>query len=56
MADADHTFSSLASRVAVEDATLAWLDILAGTDDEHEIAATAADGNSPPSRREELWA
>ena len=56
MADADHTFSSLASRVAVEDATLAWLDILAGTDDEHEIAATAANGNSPPSRREELWA
>jgi exosortase A-associated hydrolase 1 len=56
MADADHTFSSLASRSAVEDATLAWLDTLAGTDEEHEIAAKAADGNSPPSRREELWA
>ena len=56
LADADHTFSSLASRSAVEDATLAWLDTLTGTDDENDVAATAADGNSRPSRREELWA
>lgn len=56
IADADHTFSSLASRAAVEDATLAWLDTLARGSDENEIAATPVSADSPPSGREESLA
>jgi exosortase A-associated hydrolase 1 len=56
IAEADHTFSSLALRSAVEELTVAWLDTLSGGGDDSEMTATPAAADSPPSGREESLA
>ena len=53
--DADHTFSSLALRSAVEELTVGWLDTLSGGGDDNAMAATPA-ADSPSSGQEESLA